>query len=199
MRLKRVGVLAMQGAFAEHAAVLRSLGAEASLVRLPEHLSGLDGLIIPGGESTTIGRLTELWGLEGPIRDMASRGLPIMGTCAGLILLSKRASTVEKQPPLALLDVEVKRNAYGRQVDSFETELSIPALGQEPFPAVFIRAPVIEAVGSPVEALARLDSGSPVAVRQGNVLGTTFHPELTEDSRLHAYFLDLMDGRRSGG
>ena len=190
---KSVGVLAMQGAFVEHAAVLDELGAQAVLVRQPGQLEGLDGLIIPGGESTSIGRLMDIYGLAAPLREMAARGLPVMGTCAGLILLARRVSALDRET-LGLLDISVVRNAYGRQGDSFEAQVLVPALGPQPFPAVFIRAPVIDQVGSGVEVLTRLDNGSPVAVRQGKVLGTTFHPELTSDRRFHAYFLGLMDG-----
>lgn len=188
----------MQGAFVEHARVLRELGAEPVLVRQPQELAELDGLIIPGGESTTIGRLMDLYGLTAPIRQMATRGLPVMGTCAGLILLARRVTTLDRET-LGVLDIGVERNAYGRQVDSFETELEVAALGAQPFTAVFIRAPVISDVGPEVEVLARLENGSPAAVKQGNLLGTSFHPELTSDPRFHAYFLGLMDGHGSKG
>ncbi len=191
--MKRVGVLALQGAFAEHAAALSALGADVVLVRQPRHLDGLDGLIIPGGESTTIARLMALYGLTAALKEKASQGFPVFGTCAGLILLAKKVPNLDRDP-LGVLDIHVLRNAYGRQVDSFETQVPVSALGTEPFPAVFIRAPVIEDVGPSVEVLARLDSGPPVVVRQGNLLGTTFHPELTCDRRLHAYFLRMTNG-----
>ncbi len=191
--MKRVGVLALQGAFAEHAAALSDLGADVVLVRQPRHLDGLDGLIIPGGESTTIARLMALYGLTAALKEKASQGFPVFGTCAGLILLAKKVPNLDRDP-LGVLDIHVLRNAYGRQVDSFETQVPVSALGTEPFPAVFIRAPVIEDVGPSVEVLARLDSGPPVVVRQGNLLGTTFHPELTCDRRLHAYFLRMTNG-----
>lgn len=182
----------------EHAISLRALGAEVVEVRQPRQLAGLDGLIIPGGESTTIARLMELYGLASPIRDTAARGLPVMGTCAGLILLARRVSTLDRKP-LGVLDIGVVRNAYGSQVDSFEAELDVPALGIEPFPGIFIRAPVIGEVGPAVEVMARLENGAPVAIQQGNLLGTTFHPELTADRRLHAYFLGMMDGHSPEG
>lgn len=187
----RVGVLALQGAFAEHIAVLQKLKVEAYEVRLPSELKGLNGLIIPGGESTSIGILMRTWGLVEPIKAMAKAGSPILGTCAGLILLAKKVYDLPFEA-LGLLDITVRRNAFGRQVDSFETELTIPALGEAPFPGVFIRAPIIEEVGEGVEVLCSLPSGIPVAVRQGKILGTAFHPELTKDPRLHAYFLNLF-------
>lgn len=189
----RIGVLALQGAFIEHEKMLRRLGAEAVEVRLPAHLEGLDGLILPGGESTTIGRIGGQWGLLEPIQDFARSGRPLWGTCAGMILMAKEVvDGVPGQPLLGLMDVSVRRNAFGRQVDSFETSLAVPVLGKEPFPAVFIRAPVIERVGEGVEVLARLNDGRVVAVRQGNLLVTAFHPELAEDDRFHRYFMGLQ-------
>jgi 5'-phosphate synthase pdxT subunit len=185
----RVGVLALQGAFREHSEMVRRLGHEAVEVRLPEHLHGLDALILPGGESTTIGRLMELYGLREPLRAFAAAGRPVWGTCAGMILLARDVG--REQPRLGLLDAHVRRNAFGRQVDSFETALAMPVLGEPPFPAVFIRAPLIEAVGDGIEVLATLTDGTIVAARQGNLLATAFHPELTGDPRLHAYFLGL--------
>ncbi len=188
----KVGVLAIQGAFIEHEQMLQRIGVEPVEVRLPAHLEGVDGLIIPGGESTTIGRVAQKWGLIEPIRDLARSGLPLWGTCAGMILMAKDVvDGVEGQPLLGLMDVTVRRNAFGRQVDSFETDLEVPALGNEPFPAVFIRAPLIERVGEGVEVLARLEDGTVVAVRQGNLLATSFHPELTEDERFHRYFVNF--------
>jgi 5'-phosphate synthase pdxT subunit len=189
----RIGVLALQGDFAEHIVMLRRLGAEGVEVRLPEHLVGLNGLIIPGGESTTIGKLAVRWGLMEPLRDFGSTR-PIWGTCAGAIFLSKDAH--REQPLLGLMDITVARNAFGRQVDSFEIGLDVPALRATQddaplFHAVFIRAPLIEAVGPGVEVLARLEDGRIVAARQGHLLATSFHPELTGDVRFHQYFLSL--------
>lgn len=188
----KVGVLALQGAFIEHKNVLARLGVPSVEVRLPEHLEGLDGLIIPGGESTTMGLLAQKWGLLEPLRAFARSGRPIWGTCAGMILLAKEiVDGVPGQPALELMDITVRRNAFGRQVDSFEADLEIPALGDPPFHAVFIRAPVIERVGDEVDVLASLEDGTAVAVRQGNLLATAFHPELTADVRFHRYFLQL--------
>jgi len=196
----RVGVLALQGAFVEHEKILRRLGVEAVEVRLPEHLEGLDGLIIPGGESTTIGRLAVKYGLIEPIRALGEAGKPLWGTCAGMIFMARRViDTVPGQPLLSLMDITVRRNAFGRQVDSFEADLSVPALDAvseageqgQPFHAVFIRAPLIEEVSDGVEVVACLDDGSIVAAQQGNLLVTSFHPELTEDTRFHRYFLAL--------
>ena len=193
--MKRIGVLAVQGAFAEHEAMLARIGVDSVEVRLPEHLEGLDGLIIPGGESTTIGQVAERWGLLEPIREFARSGQPLWGTCAGMILMAKEVvDGVPGQPLLELMDVSVRRNAFGRQVDSFEADLEVPVLGEAPFHAVFIRAPSIERVGEGVEVLARLEDGKVVAVRQGNLLATAFHPELTEDARFHRYFLEICSG-----
>ena len=186
----RVGVLALQGAFREHIEALRRLGAETVEVRLPEQLEGLDGLIIPGGESTAIGKLAVKYGLQQAIRQFAATGNPVYGSCAGMILLSNDVG--RDQPLLDLMDVKVERNAFGRQLDSFETELVVPALGEERFPAIFIRAPKIESVGEGVEVLAKLEDGTPVAARQGNMLVTAFHPELSGDLRFHKYFLDMI-------
>ena len=190
----KIGVLASQGAFAEHIAVLRQLGAEAVPVRVPRELEGLDGLVIPGGESTSIGKLMLGDNLADKIKNQADNGLPVFGTCAGMILLANDTSN-SGVPSLELLNVKVKRNAFGRQKDSFETELDIPALGDKPFPAVFIRAPLIEQVNNGVEVLARLTNGTIVAVRQGSILASAFHPELTDDYRLHRYFLDIVAQR----
>ncbi|MFL7791382.1 MAG: pyridoxal 5'-phosphate synthase glutaminase subunit PdxT [Anaerolineae bacterium] len=187
-----IGVLALQGAFIEHEQVLKRIGVEAVEVRLPEHLDRLDGLIIPGGESTTIGKVARRWGLLEPLLAFARSGRPLWGTCAGMIFIAKDVVDGKPdQPLLALLDVTVRRNAFGRQVDSFEADLDVPALGDEPFHAVFIRAPLIERVGEGVEVLAKLGDEMIVAVRQGNLLATAFHPELTEDDRFHRYFLSL--------
>jgi len=188
------GVLAIQGAFVEHEKALARVGVEPVEVRLPEHLEGLDGLIIPGGESTTIGQVAERWGLLDPIRAFARSGYPLWGTCAGMILMAKEVvDAIPGQPLLQVMDVTVRRNVFGRQVDSFETDLEIPALGDPPFPGVFIRAPLIEAVGKGVDILARLEDGTVVAARQRNLLVTAFHPELTEDDRFHRYFVDISE------
>ena len=187
----KIGVLAAQGAFAEHIAMLKKLKVAALPVRLPRELEGVDGLIIPGGESTAISRLMANYNLTGEIKNRAQGGLPILGTCAGMILLANELpdSSVE---PLGLMDITVRRNAFGRQVDSFETELSIPVLGEKSFPAVFIRAPLIERADGNVTILAKLNNGAGVAARQGNLLVTAFHPELTSDLRFHRYFLDIV-------
>jgi pyridoxal 5'-phosphate synthase pdxT subunit len=180
----RIGVLALQGAFAEHVATLRAIGAEPVEVRLPSHLEDVEGLIIPGGESTTMRRLIARWGLAQPILDLAASGAPIFGTCAGMIVLSREIVGGEA-PVLPLLDVTVERNAFGRQLDSFETELDVPVLGDTPVHAVFIRAPVISGVGPGVDVMASLPDGRIVAVRQRNVVGTSFHPELAGETRFH--------------
>ena len=191
----RIGVLASQGAFAEHIAKLRELGIEAVPVRLPEELEGLDGLIIPGGESTSIGRLMRDYKLTEAIKDSAKSGMPVFGTCAGMILLARQSSDARFEA-LGLMDIVVKRNAFGRQLESFEAELFVPALGEKPFHGVFIRAPFIENVNGKVEILARLADGTIVAVRQGNLLALAFHPELTDDLRFHQYFIDIVAGRK---
>ena len=191
----KIGVLASQGAFAEHIARLQQLGVEAVPVRLPEELAGLDGLVIPGGESTSIGRLIRDYKLAGEIKDRAKNGLPVLGTCAGMILLARKTDAYPE--PLAVMDITVRRNAFGRQRESFETELSVPALGKKPFPGVFIRAPLIEqATDGKVEILARLTDGTIVAARQGKLLALAFHPELTDDLRFHRYFLDIVAGHK---
>ncbi|RLC96487.1 MAG: pyridoxal 5'-phosphate synthase glutaminase subunit PdxT [Chloroflexi bacterium] len=190
----KVGILALQGAFAEHFGALQRLDVEATQVYLPKHLDSLDALIIPGGESTAISRLMADFDLVRPIRGLATEGLPIMGTCAGLVLLATDV-TDNSVPTLGVMDIKVKRNAFGRQVDSFETDLAVPVLGEEAFRAVFIRAPVIEEVGSGVEVLARLPDGVAVAARQGKLVGCAFHPELTEDLRFHRYFLEIAAAR----
>jgi len=189
----KIGVLASQGAFIEHIAKLRQLGVEAVPVRLPGELEGLDGLVIPGGESTSIGRLICDYNLAGKIKDLTENGLPALGTCAGMILLAKKTSDVYPEP-LGIMDITVRRNAFGRQKESFETELSVPALGKKPFPGVFIRAPLIEQVNGKAEILTRLADGTIVAVRQGKLLALAFHPELTDDLRFHQYFLDIVAG-----
>jgi 5'-phosphate synthase pdxT subunit len=178
----QVGVLAIQGDFEAHAAALERLGCRAVEVRRPEHLGGLDGLVIPGGESTTITMGIEAAGLAEPIRAFARSGLPVLGTCAGLIMLDRSH--------LGLMDIEARRNAFGRQVRSFEADLLVKGLGDEPLRAVFIRAPWIERAGDEVQVLAEIE-GHPVVARQGNLLAAAFHPELTDDLRLHALFLAL--------
>jgi 5'-phosphate synthase pdxT subunit len=180
----KIGVLALQGAFAEHVAALRAIGVEAVEVRLPEQLDDVDGLIIPGGESTTMRRLIARWGPREPILALAAEGKPLFGTCAGMIVLSKQIEGGE-EPVLPLLDVTVERNAFGRQLDSFETELNVPLLGDTPVHAVFIRAPVIESVGPNVDVIASLEDGRIVAVRERNVIATSFHPELAGETRFH--------------
>jgi len=189
----KIGVLALQGGFAEHQAVLEALGVEVAQVRLPQHLAGLDGLIIPGGESTTIGKLAVDFDLLQPLRQFG-REHAIWGTCAGAIFLSKNAG--REQPLLGLMDITIARNAFGRQAESFEVDLDVPALLQvdpldRPFHTVFIRAPLIESVGQGVEIFAQLEDGRIVAARQGHLLATSFHPELTGDDRFHRYFLEL--------
>jgi pyridoxal 5'-phosphate synthase pdxT subunit len=193
----KIGVLALQGAFIEHAKILKQLGVETSEVRLPEHLKALDGLIIPGGESTTIGKLATEYGLIEPLREFAKEK-PTWGTCAGLIFLAKDIG-IERQPILALMDVVVDRNAFGRQVDSFETNLDFKGLAEEdrPFHAIFIRAPLVRKAGDGVKILAQLNDGGIVAVQQGHLLGTAFHPELTNDQRVHQYFCDMVSNKGS--
>ena len=193
--MARIGVLALQGAFREHTRVLRRLGAEASEVRLPQHLAGLDGLILPGGESTTVSKLAADYQLLDPLRELAASGLPLWGTCAGLILLACDAG--DDLPLIGALDVRVKRNAFGRQVDSFEADLAVSVLTEpeRSFRAVFIRAPLVSYVGPDVKILANLeDTNGIVAVQQGHLMGTAFHPELTDDDRFHRYFLSLVEG-----
>ena len=180
----RIGVLGVQGAFAEHEAMLASLGAEAVSVRLPAHLDGLAGLILPGGESTTMRKLIDRWGLRAPILALAERGVPILGTCAGMILLSREISDGDAAV-FPLLDVTVRRNAFGRQLESFETDVDVPVLGDTPVHGIFIRAPIVERAGAEVDVLARLDDGRIVAVRERNVIATAFHPELAGERRFH--------------
>jgi 5'-phosphate synthase pdxT subunit len=180
----RIGVLALQGAFREHVATLGAIGVEGVEVRLPQDLLEVHGLILPGGESTTMRRLIRRWGMAEPILDLARSGAPIFGTCAGMIVLSRTIAGGE-EPVLPLLDVVVERNAFGRQLDSFETDLEVPVLGERPVHAIFIRAPIIEDVGPEVDVLSRLDDGRIVAVREGNVIATAFHPELAGETRFH--------------
>jgi 5'-phosphate synthase pdxT subunit len=180
----RIGVLALHGAVIEHIRTLRSIGVEPVSVRLPEDLEGVSGLILPGGESMTMRKLVARWGLREPIMALARSGAPILGTCAGMILVSKEIAGGE-EPVFPLLDVTVERNAFGRQLDSFETELPMPILGDRPVHAIFIRAPVIERIGPGVEVLARLPDRRIVAVRQRNVIALSFHPELAGETRIH--------------
>ena len=187
----RIGVLALQGAFIEHIDILRRLNTEALQIRLPGELNGLDGLIIPGGESTTISRLMAEFQLMQPIRDLAREGLPVLGTCAGMVLLSSDVLDFELQT-LGLMDITVRRNVFGSQLDSFEIDLKMPALGPEAFHAIFIRAPIIEKSESTVEKLAILPDGKIVAARQGKLIAAAFHPELTDDLRFHEYFLKII-------
>lgn len=189
----KVGVLALQGAFIEHAKRLQEVGAEPVQVRLPEQLKDLDGLIIPGGESTTIGKLATTYGFIEPLCQFA-QSKPTWGTCAGMIFLAKDIG-IDRQPILGLMDIKVNRNAFGRQIDSFETALEIKPLDGEPFHAVFIRAPVVTEVGENVDVLSTLEDGRIVAVQQGHLLATAFHPELTDDNRMHRYFAQMISGK----
>jgi 5'-phosphate synthase pdxT subunit len=191
--LARIGVLAIQGDFLEHQQVLERIGAEVLEVRLPKQLDGLDGLIIPGGESTTIVQLMDIFGFREVIREKARSGMPIWGTCAGMIVLANKL-TDHRPDPLKVMDIEVSRNAFGRQIDSFETDLDIKGIDGPPFKAVFIRAPVVNKIGKTVKLLALLQDGRPVAVRQGKLLATSFHPELTNDTRFHELFVRVAKG-----
>ena len=185
-----VGVLALQGDFREHAQVLRSLGAEVEFVRRPEELARVDGLVIPGGESSVMDKLSRTFGLAEPLKAAIRAGLPVYGTCAGLIMLADTViDGITGQQSLGGLDIAVRRNAFGSQTASFETDLDIPAIGEEPVHAVFIRAPIVETVGPAATALASIADGRCVAVEQGNLLGTSFHPEITGEYRFHEYFL----------
>ena len=186
----RVGVLALQGDFREHLAVLTEIGAAAIPVRRPEELDSIDGLVIPGGESSVMDKLSRMFGLAEPLKEAIAGGMPVYGTCAGLIMLSNTVlDAINGQQSLGGFDIAVRRNAFGSQVDSFETDLDVPVLGDPPVKAVFIRAPVVETIGEGVTVLAALDDGRKVAVEQGNLLGTSFHPEMTGDTRFHEYFL----------
>jgi len=180
----RIGVLALQGDFAEHVEMLRVIGVEPVEVRLPAQLEGLSGLILPGGESTTMRRLIDRWGMREPLLEFARTGAPLFGTCAGMIVLSREIADGD-EPVLPLLDVTVRRNAFGRQLDSFEGDLVVPIVGDQPVHAVFIRAPIIERVGPGVDVLAKLDDGRIVAVRERNIVATAFHPELAGEPRFH--------------
>lgn len=191
----KIGVLALQGDFIEHIAIMRRIGVEAVEVRLPAQLDELDGLIIPGGESTTIGKLAVDFNLLEPLKQFGKRRA-IWGTCAGAIFLSNDVH--RQQPLLSLMDIQVERNAFGRQVASFEAEIDVPVLkkvdpSEALFHAIFIRAPLIESVGEGVQVLAKLSDGRIVAAQQGQLLATSFHPELTDDDRFHRYFLEVVD------
>jgi len=194
--MPRVGVLALQGDVREHVRVLTDLGADVVAVRRTDELADVDGLVIPGGESSVIDKLARTFGMRHPIREAIADGMPVYGTCAGLILLADRiADGAPGQQTFGGLDVTVRRNAFGSQVDSFEVDLDVPAVGAPPVHAAFIRAPLVEEIGPGVEALATLDDGRIVAVRQGALLGTSFHPEVTGEHRFHALLLDLVDRR----
>jgi 5'-phosphate synthase pdxT subunit len=191
----RIGVLALQGAVREHLEALRCCGVEAVAVRTPEQVAGLDGLVLPGGESTTIGKLMDRYGLLEPVRALARSGKPLLGTCAGMILMAKQIEAgVADQLRLSVMDITVKRNAFGRQVESFESDLEVRGLNGGPVRGVFIRAPLIESVGPGVEVLAEHE-GTIVAARQERMLALSFHPELTDDLRIHRYFLSLATPR----
>ena len=191
-----IGVLAVQGDFLEHRQALGRIGIDAPEIRLPHQLDDIDGLIIPGGESTTIVQLIDIYGFRDALRQRAQSGMAIWGTCAGMIVIADRLT--DKRPePLRLMDIEVSRNAFGRQVDSFEADIEFEDIEGAPFHCVFIRAPVVNRVGESVKVLAALEDGRPVAVRQGNMLATAFHPELTGDSRIHALFARMVEERDS--
>ncbi|WP_010202704.1 pyridoxal 5'-phosphate synthase glutaminase subunit PdxT [Salinibacterium sp. PAMC 21357] len=192
-----IGVLALQGDFREHLNVLQQLGEAAVAVKTPGQLEHIAGLIIPGGESSVIDKLSRLYGLAEPIKAAIAAGLPVYGTCAGLIMLADTVlDAIEGQQSFGGLDVAVRRNAFGSQTESFETELLVPELGDVAVSAVFIRAPVVEAMGPSVRALATLDDGRVVAVEQGSLMGTSFHPEMTGDTRFHEYFVERVRSRR---
>jgi len=192
----RVGVLALQGDFREHLAVLRGLGADARPIRRPEELAGIGGLVIPGGESSVMDKLSRMFGLQEPIRAAVRAGMPMLGTCAGLIMLADRlVDAIEGQQTFGGLDVLVRRNAFGRQTESFEVDLEIPQLGSDPVHTTFIRGPVVEEVGADAAVLASLEDGRVVAVEQGNLLGISFHPELSGEPRLHQRFLNRVAAR----
>tara|TARA_Y100000590_G_scaffold393664_1_gene472136 strand:- start:2442 stop:3023 length:582 start_codon:yes stop_codon:yes gene_type:complete len=188
-----VGVLAIQGDFHEHKEALLRLGVNSREIRVRSHLSGIDGLIIPGGESTTIVQLIDKFQLRDTLIDEVNSGLPVWGTCAGMIVLANRL-TESRPSPLNLMDIEVSRNAFGRQIHSFELDIDIAGVQGPPFPAIFIRAPIVKNCGAMVKILASIENGFPVAVRQGHILATSFHPELTNDDRIHRLFMDIVEG-----
>ena len=189
---QRIGVLAVQGDFLEHRQALNRLGIDAPEIRLPHQLDEVDGLVIPGGESTTIVQLIDMYGFRDALRQRAQEGMAIWGTCAGMIVIANRL-TDHRPEPLRLMDIEVSRNAFGRQVDSFEADIDFEEIEGAPFHCVFIRAPVVNGVGESVKVLATLDDGRPIAVRQGRLLATAFHPELTDDSRIHELFARIVE------
>jgi 5'-phosphate synthase pdxT subunit len=189
----KIGVLAIQGDFLEHKQMLERIGVEAPEIRLPEQLDEVDGLIIPGGESTTIAQLMDIYGFRDVLTQKVRDGMPVWGTCAGMIVIAEKL-TDHRPEPLRLMNIEVSRNAFGRQVDSFEADLDIKQMEGPPFRCVFIRAPVVNSVGKGVKVLAQLEDGRPVAVRQGHMLGTSFHPELTDDTRVHELFVKIVEG-----
>ena len=190
--MPRVGILAIQGDFLEHQAVLIGLGVDAPEIRLPHQLDAVDGLIIPGGESTTIAQLIDIYGFRSVLREKVAGGMPVWGTCAGMIVLASRL-TDHRPEPLGLMDIVVTRNAFGRQIDSFETDIEVDGLTGPPYRAVFIRAPVVRETGKDVNVLASLDDGRPVAVQQDSMLATAFHPELTNDPRMHDLFVGIVE------
>lgn len=198
--MTRIGILAFQGDFREHALAVERLDAESRLVRLPRDLEGVDGLILPGGESTVMGKLMIAYDVVEPLRSLLAEGMPAWGTCAGMILLSRATdNALAGQPLLASINMRTRRNAFGAQRESFETMLNVPAIGPEPYHAVFIRGPIVEEVGEGVEVLARIDAPEPniVAVRQNRLLATAFHPEMTGDLRFHEYFLGMVRDARA--
>jgi len=191
--LTTVGVLAIQGDYREHRTLLESLGADVKEIRLPDQLDAVDGLIIPGGESTTIVQLIDIYNMREKLRErVLNEGMPTWGTCAGMIVMAHKLSD-HRPDPLKLMNIEVSRNAFGRQVDSFETDLEVEDMDGPPYHAVFIRAPVVDTIGEGVRIISSLDDGRPVAVRQGHMLATAFHPELTNDPRMHKLFLQMVD------
>jgi len=194
----KIGVLALQGAFREHLLTLGAIGVEGVPVRLPADLDDVAGLILPGGESTTMRKLIDRWGLRQPMLDLAASGAPIFGTCAGMIVLAREIVGGE-EPILPLLDVSVRRNAFGRQLDSFEADLPVPVLGDQPVHGVFIRAPIIERSGADVDILARLDDGRIVAVRERNIIATAFHPELAGETRFHRLVATMANEHEDPG
>ncbi len=188
-----VGVLAIQGDYREHRTLLESLGADVKEIRLPDQLDEVDGLIIPGGESTTIVQLIDIYNMREKLRErVLNEGMPTWGTCAGMIVMAQKLSD-HRPDPLKLMNIEVTRNAFGRQVDSFETDIEVEDMDGPPYHAVFIRAPVVDTIGEGVRIISSLDDGRPVAVRQGHMLATAFHPELTNDPRMHKLFLQMVD------
>ncbi len=191
--MPRVGVLAVQGDFLEHRQVLERIGVDAPEIRLPHQLDDVDGLIIPGGESTTIVQLIDIYGFRKTLKAKSKAGMPIWGTCAGMIVIASSLSD-HRPEPLGLMNIDVSRNAFGRQIDSFEQDLTVEELEGPPFHGVFIRAPAVKKVGDGVRVMASLDDGRPVAVRQDGLFATAFHPELTDDSRIHEMFVRIVEG-----